>query len=314
MRSKFIGIFLIFIMIFNNIGLTAAAYSANNNESSYKSIITANKYAKIGHDAYDQKQFLKAAQYYEKAYNLSKNKVYQDNFMTAYTSYAYNLAATKDFENALKYGNKLLFIKPNDQNTKELMSEIYYSRSMDYFYNGIPDKARNDLEESLKFSVNKEQTDRAKDALAKIDIAVRNRQIPAARYQETQNGSVPEIVGDLENKIYGKSTTSAPIQNRISTLEKDTLGKTYDSDSLMLRIERLKRTIYPDYSNQAQPQSQSNPSANTVYDDTYISEIIRQSDGKITIFGKMPIMVYINDCNVKPYKNFYKDEIGRAHV
>ena len=51
-----------------------------------------NQDAKIAHDAYIISDFLKAGQYYEKAYNLSKVKVYRDNALVAYTSYAFNLA------------------------------------------------------------------------------------------------------------------------------------------------------------------------------------------------------------------------------
>ena len=83
-------------------------------------------------------------------------------------------------------------------------------------------------------------------ASLKINAAVKSGQIPAPRYAETSNGSVPEIVSAIENKIYGSSNNSTPILNRISKLEKDTLGKTYESDSLIVRADRLKRILLPD--------------------------------------------------------------------
>ena len=304
MRTKIIPIILSFTLLFNNVMPMAFSYPAKTSQS----ITLANKYTKIAHDAYDKKQFLKAAQYYEKAYKLNHYKLYQDNELVAYTSYVYMLLANKDYSNALDYGNKLLLMKPNDQNIKELMSEIYYSRSSDYFYTGNLDKAESDLKNSLKFSINKEQADRARDGLSKIDTAAKNGQTPVPKYEKTSNGTVPEIVGAIENKIYGSSNNSTPMLNRISKLEKDTLGKTYESDSLIDRVNRLKRTVLPDNSTLIQ----SNSSKDKVYDDNYISEIIQQSNGKITVFGKMPISIYIQDCEVKPYRKFYKDAVVDA--
>ena len=167
MRTKIIGIILSLTLLFNSTVLMAFSYPVKSDKKTYQSIVLANKYAKIAHDAYDKKQFLKAAQYYEKAYKVSNYKLYQDNQVVAFTSYVYTLSASKDYPNAVDYGNKLLLMRPNDQNIKELMAEVYYSRGVDYFYTGNLDKAKEDLENSLKFSINKEQTDRAQDGLSK---------------------------------------------------------------------------------------------------------------------------------------------------
>ncbi|MCK7478673.1 MAG: hypothetical protein M0C28_15810 [Candidatus Moduliflexus flocculans] len=58
----------------------------------------------------------------------------------------------------------------------------------------------------------------------------------------------------------------------------------------------------PEYTQQA-----ANSGFGRYSEDNYIREIIEQSMGKVSIFGKMPIKVFIDESYVKPYKKFYRE-------
>lgn len=299
MNSKFISLLISTALLLN---LTVpVVYSASINTG--QNIMSGNKYAKAGHDYYSLGDYLKAAHSYEKAYQLTKLKLYLDNAVVAYTSYAYNLTNNKKYDEALKYTNQILSLKPGDKNAGELLSDIYFSRGTDYFYTGEVEKAKADFTTSLKYSSEKEQIDRAKEGLSRIQTAVKENKTPVPKYQETSDSSIPETVSVMESKIYGNSNKTDILLDRITKLEKDTLGKTYESDSLIVRTDRLKRIILPE--NIVYEQGKISQGQN--YNNTYVSDIIQQSMGRITIFGKMPIAVYIDENNVKSYRKFYKD-------
>jgi tetratricopeptide (TPR) repeat protein len=284
--------------MFNTYSLSAFSQSGS---SQYNTIKQANYYAKTGHDAYSQKNFLKAAENYEKAYQISKTRIYLDNSLVAYLSLASEYANDKDFSNALKYCNKTLTLNPGNKDAKELMSDIYYVRGTEYFYTGDVDKAKSDVENSLKYSTSKEQTDRAKDGLSKIATAKESGAIPTPKYEGSRDNSIPEDLDKIEKKLYGNSNNNIPLINRVSKLEKESLGKTYDSDGLIVRVDRLKRTVLPELVAQQSPSK--------AYENTYVPELIEQSMGRVAIFGKIPIIVFIDDPRVKPYKKFYRDAI-----
>ncbi|OGI23515.1 MAG: hypothetical protein A2287_05295 [Candidatus Melainabacteria bacterium RIFOXYA12_FULL_32_12] len=299
MNTKTVAIFLSLLLLFNSyIPVACSATPQNRNQQ----IQQGNKYAKSGHDAYNAGQYLKAGQDYEKAYEITKTNLYIDNAVVAYKAYAYNLTNDKKYDEALKYCNKALSLNNNDKNSKELLSDIYFSRGADYFYTGNLEKAKSDFEASLKYSTLKEQTDRAKDGLAKIDTVVKKGSTVVPNYQETADTSIPAMVIIIENKIYGKTNSAAPLLTRINKIEQDTLGQTYEGDGLIVRVDRLKRTILPEFAQQTQ-----NIGYSDIYEGTYIPEIMQQSMGKVTIIGKMPITVYIDDTKIKPYKKFYRD-------
>jgi|GEM_PF-2380817 len=298
MKSKILAIFILLSFMFNTCAVPALGQQTSKQISIIKQ---SNSYAKAAHDAYGQKNYLKAAENYEKAYQISKTRVYLDNSIVAYLSLASEYANEKDFNNALKYCNKTLFLSPANINAKDLMSDVYYVRGTEYFYTGDVDKARSDVENSLKYSTSKDQTDRAKDGLSKIAAAKESGAIPTPRYEGSRDSSIPEMLDKIEKKLYGTSNNNEPLLNRVSKLEKDALGKNYESDGLIVRVDRLKRAVIPELVAQQSPQK--------MYENTYVPELIEQSMGRVAIFGKMPIVVFIDDPNVKPYKKFYRDAI-----
>jgi len=297
--KSFFVILLVSLFLINS----STAFSSSTKQN--QSIILANRHAKMAHDAYERKDFLKAGQYYEKAYQANKVNVYLDNSVVAYTSYASELANNKDYDNAVKFCNKALSMSLDDKNAKELLSDIYFSKGTDFFYTGNLEKAKIEIENSLKYSVLKDQTDRAKDALSKIQTAIEKGLAPAPKYEESSDDSITNTLALMESRLYGSSSGSLPLLERVNNLEKSSFGKIYNSDSLIVRVDRLKRTISPDLTS----HRENNAAANTsqVYEDSYVHDIIEQSGGKVNIFGKMPITVYIDDNKVKSYRKFYKD-------
>jgi predicted Zn-dependent protease len=301
MRIKILSLIISVSLLGNPFLMTA--YSASGVQSRNEQITLGNRYAKIGHDAYSMKEYLKSAQNYEKAYQITKASVYIDNAIAAYTSYSYELANNKQYEEAIKYCSKILSLKPNNQDTKEALSDIYFTRGADYFYTGDVDKAKADLTASLKYGVNKDQLDRAKDGLAKIEEAKKNNYTPVPKYQGADDTSIPDIVGKMETKIYGSQNTTSTLLDRINKLEKEVLGQNYPSDGLIVRVDRIKRAVLPEYAAQVQ-------SAQGYSSDNYIREIMEQSMGKVSIFGKMPIHVYVDiDHTPKSYKKYYFDAV-----
>ena len=133
--------------------------------------VNAGDLAEIAHEAYANKDFQKAGEYYEQAYQNDHEKVYLENAIAAYLSYAFDLSNDKHYEQSIKYCEKILGLQPENTHAKELLCEIYYSRGTDYYFSGSKDKALCDMENSIKYSVCQEQTQRAEDELRdwKID-------------------------------------------------------------------------------------------------------------------------------------------------
>lgn len=295
MKNKITSVSLCLILLLNLSLLPVYPAKQQYNKKQTGSIELANKYAESAHLAFEHKKYLKAGQDFEKAYSVSKHRVYLDNSTVAYMSYVYELTNNKNYNEALKYCNKVLNMQPNNANAKEHLADIFYSRGSDFFYAGEFQKAKTDLKNSLKFSSSGDNAERVKEALAQIEEAERQGLKPVSG--QSSDNSVPQLVGIIENKVYGTNSTNQPLLKRIDRLEKDTFGKTWESDGLIVRVDRLQKTVLPEYA------AKQNP----VYgDNNYIREIIEQSMGRVTIFGKMPITVFINSPNVKNYRKFYE--------
>ncbi|OGH95285.1 MAG: hypothetical protein A2039_00775 [Candidatus Melainabacteria bacterium GWA2_34_9] len=290
MKTKIISLILSIFLLFETLPVCA--------------VNSAAQFAETAHNAYNQNNFLKSAQYYEKAYSVEKNKVFIDNAITSYLSYAFNLANEKKYDEAIKYCRKVLSLCSSDQNAKELLSDVYYSRSSDCFYSGNIDKAREDLENSLKYSVLPEQAQKAREGLSQLN---NNGNQPASAFKPisiSTTNSMPELVKLIEIKIYGKAQDKLPVSERIQKLEKDVFNKNYNDESLTLRLDRLKKAVLPELAQK--------PVNDLTQEQDYIEDIIEQSDGTARIFGKMPILVYIDDADVKTYKKYYRDAVKDA--
>lgn len=61
---------------------------------------------------------------------------------------------------------------------------------------------------------------------------------------EAANMDYP-IINELEKQAFGKETKGQNIKIRLSNLEKKTFNKTYDSDDLSTRVDRLKAQLRP---------------------------------------------------------------------
>lgn len=308
MKNKLISLIITLSFFFNiNVPITYAAVSKSVQN---QKILEGNKLVGVGHSAYNNHNFLKAGESYEKAYQITGTKLYKENADVAYKAYVSDLLNTKSYEKALFYANKLFSANSNDKQVKELLSEIYFSRGQEYFYTGESTKAKSDIEMSIKYAIDAEQKNRGKDALEKLkQISDSNSQV-TPKYQETSDGSFLEVLNAVEIKLYGKSNETQPVLDRIKKLEKESLGKNYENDSLIVRVDRLKRSIIPEYTvSQSQQQSFHLDNPN---DANYVQSINEQSMGRVTVFGKMPITVYIEDADVKPYKKFYTDEVEEA--
>lgn len=266
---------------------------------------SAAQLSETAHKAYIQSNFLESAQYYEKAYSVEKNKVFIDNAITSYLSYAFNLANEKRYDEAIKYCRKVLSLRPAEQNAKELLSDIYYSKSSDSFYSGNIEKAREDLENSLKYSVLPEQAQKAGEGLAQLKNSGNQAKTSVFRPANVSApDSIPELVKLIETKIYGEAQDKLPVTERVKKLEKDVFNKNYNDESLTLRLDRLRKAVLPEL-------AQKSVNDFTQGQD-YIEDIIEQSNGTARIFGKMPILIYIDDADVKTYKKYYRDAVKDA--
>ncbi|HBG48612.1 MAG TPA: hypothetical protein DDW90_03740 [Cyanobacteria bacterium UBA9971] len=291
MKIKIISLILSIFMFFEILPVYAVNSAAQLSETAHK--------------AYIQSNFLESAQYYEKAYSVEKNKVFIDNAITSYLSYAFNLANEKKYDEAIKYCRKVLSLRPAEQNAKELLSDIYYSRSSDSFYSGNVEKAREDLENSLKYSVLPEQAQKAREGLAQLKNSGNQAKTSVFRPANVSApDSIPELVKLIEIKIYGEAQDKLPVTERVKKLEKDVFNKNYNDESLTLRLDRLRKEVLPELA-----QKQVN---NFTQEQDYIEDIIEQSNGTARIFGKMPIFVYIDDADVKTYKKYYRDAVKDA--
>jgi len=291
MKIKIISLILSIFMFFE----TLPVYAVNS----------AAQLSETAHKAYIQSNFLESAQYYEKAYSVEKNKVFIDNAITSYLSYAFNLANEKKYDEAIKYCRKVLSLRPAEQNAKELLSDIYYSKSSDSFYSGNIEKAREDLENSLKYSVLPEQAQKAGEGLAQLKNSGNQAKTSVFRPANVSApDSIPELVKLIEIKIYGEAQDKLPVTERVKKLEKDVFNKNYNDESLTLRLDRLRKAVLPELAQK--------PVNNFTQGQDYIEDIIEQSNGTARIFGKMPILVYIDDTDVKTYKKYYRDAVKDA--
>ncbi|MEI8390697.1 MAG: matrixin family metalloprotease [bacterium] len=293
MKTKIISLILSIFLLFETMPVIAVVHQVRNSPA---------QFVETAHKAYNRNDFLKAGQYYEKAYSVEKNQVFIDNAITAYSSYAFNLANEKKYDEAIKYCQKVLSLRQSEQNTKELLSDIYYSRSSYNFYNGNPQKAKEDLENSLKYSMLPEQAQKAREGLSQLKET--GGDLEFKPITTSAPDSMPELVKLVEMKIYGKSHDNLPVLERIAKLEKDIFNKNYNDESLTVRLDRLKKAALPELAQK--------PANNFGEEQDYIQDIIEQSSGTAKIFGKMPIIVYIDDADVKNYKKYYRDAVKDA--
>lgn len=321
-RNKIASIGLILTLIGNIPAYVYAKPPAGVNTSA------VNRYADVAHQAYERQDFATAATNYEKAYNLSKEKVFKDNYLAAYTSYAYELANDKKYEESLKICQKVLSINPQDENIKDFMAEVYYMKGSDAFYAGNIAQAKSEFQKAMKFTVSKDQTDKIKDGMSKADEALKYQgetspsysaaekpQVSTSQPKQTMNSStLADTISEMEQSTYGYADKTSPLKNRISKLEKELLGKTYEKETIAKRTDRLKRTLTADNSASPQQLAQQNERQDMTYAapdnaNNYIQSIIDQSAGRVNIFGEMPIKIYISEppSHTATYEKALKD-------
>lgn len=296
--SFVLALLLIFGQEFSAFVVVPACAAVNKYNAS------AVKYAETAHTAYQKKDFLKSAQYYEKAYALTKNKVFIDNAITSYTGYAYDLAGEKKYDEGIKYCLHVLLLRPEEPNTRELLSDIYYERGSENFYKGMHEKAGQDFENSLKYSTLQEQAQKAKDGLSLIAKGG-GKSVSSVRFKSADSSlpsAIPEVVSLMEMKIYGNTKGNLPLISRIQKLEKDLFNNNYEQESINTRLNRLQHSILPELSQKLSVNSEQD----------YVQELIEQSGGTAKIFGKMPILIYIEESYSKNYKNYFVDAVKEA--
>ncbi len=285
-----------------SIGLITFFLSTQINTSVLASSSKASTYGRIAHDAYSKMDYKKAADYYEKAYKQENIPVYKQNALTAHLNYIYNLSTEENYDKAVQCCIDLFKKYPENIKVKALLSDVYYDRGSEYLYKGKLSLAKSDLEKSIEFNTSEDQRLRAKENLAKLNMVTDSNLIPKQKtYSNTQttDGSIQDIIGLMEYKIFGKENKKEPLLIRVSFLEKKVYKKEYSNEGLMGRINRLKNDLTPEYTS-------SSFSPNTTSNDNYIEEIIEQSKGKVNIFGKMPVKVYFSDPKTKNYEKYYK--------
>jgi predicted Zn-dependent protease len=260
-----------------------------------KNIEQANAISKQGHEAYLNKDYLKAGKLYDQAYKINKIAIYKENSLTAYLNYITELANNEQYDEAISFALELLKNNPENKTLKEILSDVYFSRSSEYFYGEEIEKSRLDSENSMKYSILDEQKNRATERLEQIKMLTQKE---FKTYTAPDDNSIQTSLDQLESKLYKQTFNSLPILQRIENLEKAALGQLYTSDSLVIRIDRLKKTLIAQYTSNI-----NNP-------DNYINEIIEQSIGHVDIFREMPIKVYFNDPDkLIFYKNIYKQAV-----
>jgi len=200
--------------------------------------------AELAHEAFKDKDFIKAGQYYEQAYNEENVEVYLENAITAYLNYSFDCLNEKDYSECIKYCEKVLLISSTDKNAKEILSDAYYSRSSKYFYRGFKRKSEQDILKSFRYSVLPEQKERAKNFLVKIS-GKKYSQNPVAK-KVSNRSSAPELIEAMELKIYGETFEETSVIDRVGKLEKDVLGRSYSNYSLIERVDNLKKRILPE--------------------------------------------------------------------
>jgi tetratricopeptide (TPR) repeat protein len=292
MNSSVTGIIFGLIII---IGVFFTGIMPTQGINSYQTL------ASQAHKEYEAKNYLKAGELYEKAYQTSKSKVLLDNSIIAYLSYAFDMANDKKYAEAVKYCEKVLSLSPKDKNAKELLSDVYYSRGSDNFYRGFISKAKEDLNLSLNYSVLPEQAQKAREGLSQLSGMEDKKEKPVPQLPILSvNKSVPELLQLMEMKIYGETHDKLSIIERIRKLEGDVFNKKSEGESIINRVNKLKEAILPEIA-MKNINSYQAPCGSD-----YIQEIIRQSQGTVKIYGNMPIRVYFEEPQAKIYKSFYK--------
>jgi len=295
MKYKIFPIILIFLLINWFSVFFTAAYAVN----------PAVQYANIAHEAYDKRELLKAGEYYEKAYAAQKNKVYLDNAVTSYLSHAFDMSNEKKYDEGIKYCQKVFSIQPDNNQAKELLSDIYYTKGLDDYYSGNIEKAGQNLENALKYSVLPEQSQKTNEAIKKLQGAAKDKiSYKFEPFSTSTSSTISNTIGLLEIKIYGKKQEKLPIMERVSKLEKDVFNQIYDNESLINRINRLKKAVLPELAQV--------PVNNQATENNYIKELIEQSGGTAKIFGEMPVKVFIDNAYVKNYHKYFDDALKAA--
>jgi len=211
----------------------------------------AEKFAKIAHEAFKDKDFLKAGEFYEKAYNAGNIKVYLENSITAYLHYSFDCLNEKNYDPAIKYCEKVISMQPNNNDAKEILADIYYSRGSDFYYRGKEYRAKKDLGKSLKYSVLSVQKQKAEELLKKISpekvgFSCSKPVIKMTSDNNPANRSIYETIELMELKIYGETFEGLSIYQRTCRLEKDVFNRNYQREGVLVRIERLKRKVLPE--------------------------------------------------------------------
>ena len=294
MINKLISIFLVFLfLITQNFSLTAFASTSNKQQ--------AGQLATSAHKAYETKHYQEAAELYEKAYTLDPQKLYFENSITSYKNQVIALANQEKYEEATAYCTKLLAKHPENKEIKELLCDMYYSKGEKYFYSNKLNEAKADLEKSLELAVVPDQKQRAEEDLSKLKTVMSSGgYISSAQNIDPKDSenikkagiSVTEQLNELETNVFGKPQDK-PLLTRLDSLETKILNAHYPDESIVNRINRLNKTLFPE-------------KASFYSNNDYIPEIISQSGNRISIFGKMPVKIYFNTPAVSPYKRFYK--------
>lgn len=206
-------------------------------------------YAKLAHESFKDKDYLKAGKLYEKAYESFKLKIYLENSIIAYLHYAFDALNEKKFDRAIKYCKKVLSLEPDNEDAKEILADVYYSRGSEFYYRGKEYQAEKDLNKSLKYSVLAEQKERAERLLSKISGQrgdLFNISKPFVKKTSASAGPIPEMLELMELKIYGETFEKLPMTRRVSRLEKDVFGGVFKENGLLDRIKKLKERVLPE--------------------------------------------------------------------
>lgn len=129
-------------------------------------------------------------------------------------------------------------------------------------------------------------------------------QYAEATYNAYVPDTIPELLKLMEMKTYGETKDKLPLMKRVQSLEKDVYNKNFNADSIATRLDRLRKKLLPELAER--------PAENNAKGNDYIEDIIEQSRGTARIFGKMPILVYMEDGSGKNYKRDYENAVKDA--
>lgn len=237
MKSEyFIFLLILFLFCANN----AWALSSDN-------IKLSEHFAEKAHEYFEDKNFPKAGDYYEKAYKTGKIDVYKENSIIAYLRYAFDCMNEKKYDSAITYCEKALSLEKNNNDAKEILSDIYYSRASDLYYRGKEKIAKKDLVKSLEYGALTEQKQRARDLLSKISNKKNSNNLYSPFIKKTSDANpLPAMLELMELKLYGQSFENLSLYQRVNKLEKEVYGKTYYEKDLISRVKKLKEKICPE--------------------------------------------------------------------